>query len=114
MFEFLSYNQFLEIRATSKEIMLFHDNGFVLLRLAGDLTNNLLLPVVAMLWLTGKLDIYSTWPHVCATNIFFAFSLFVLGDEFLTKHIVIKNFIEIHIAYVIKIFENTGDFHQIS
>ncbi len=44
------------------------------------LTNNLLLAVIAMLWLTGKLDIYSTWPHVClsVTNIFFAFSLFAL------------------------------------
>jgi multisubunit Na+/H+ antiporter MnhB subunit len=43
-------------------------------------TNNLLLAVIAMLWLTGKLDIYSTWPHVClsVTNIFFAFSLFAL------------------------------------
>ena len=43
-------------------------------------TNNLLLAVIAMLWLTGKLDTYSTWPHVClsVTNIFFAFSLFAL------------------------------------
>ena len=35
MFKLRGYNQFLEIRTTSKEIMLFHDNGFVLLRLAG-------------------------------------------------------------------------------
>jgi hypothetical protein len=34
MFKFLGYTQFLEIRTTSKEIMLFHDNGFVLLRFA--------------------------------------------------------------------------------
>ena len=35
--------------------------------------------------------------------------------EFLTKHIAIRNSIEIHIAYVIKIFdENTSDFHQVS
>ena len=31
MFKLPGYNQFLEIRAASKEIMLFHDNGFVLL-----------------------------------------------------------------------------------
>ena len=34
MFKFLGHTQFLEIRTTSKEIMLFHDNGFVLLRFA--------------------------------------------------------------------------------
>ena len=34
MFKLCGYNQFLEISATSKEIMLFDDNGFVLLRLA--------------------------------------------------------------------------------
>jgi hypothetical protein len=34
MFKFLGYTQFLEIRITSKEIMSFHDNGFVLLRFA--------------------------------------------------------------------------------
>ena len=35
MFKFRRYNQFLEICAASKEIMLFHDDGFVPLRLAG-------------------------------------------------------------------------------
>ena len=34
MFKHLGHTQFLEICTTSKEIMLFHDNGFVLLRLA--------------------------------------------------------------------------------
>jgi hypothetical protein len=34
MFKFLGHTQFLDICTTSKEIMLFHDNGFVLLRLA--------------------------------------------------------------------------------
>jgi hypothetical protein len=34
MFKFLGHNQFLEIRTTSEEIVLFHDNGFVLLRFA--------------------------------------------------------------------------------
>ena len=34
MFKLRGYNQFLEIGATTKEIMSFHDNGFVLLRLA--------------------------------------------------------------------------------
>jgi hypothetical protein len=36
MFKFLGHTQFLEIHTTSKEIMLFHDNGFVLLRFAFD------------------------------------------------------------------------------
>ena len=34
MFKFFGHTQYLEIRTTSKEIMLFHDNGFVLLRFA--------------------------------------------------------------------------------
>jgi hypothetical protein len=34
MFKFLGHTQFLQICTTSKEIMLFHDNGFVLLRFA--------------------------------------------------------------------------------
>jgi hypothetical protein len=34
MFKFRGNTQSLEISATSKEIMLFHDHGFVLLRLA--------------------------------------------------------------------------------
>ena len=34
MFKFVGHTQFLEIRTTTKEIMLFHDNGFVLLRFA--------------------------------------------------------------------------------
>ena len=34
MFEFLGRSQFLEICATSKEVVLFHDHGFVLLRFA--------------------------------------------------------------------------------
>jgi hypothetical protein len=34
IFKFLGNNQFLEVCTTSKEIMLFHDNGFVLLRFA--------------------------------------------------------------------------------
>jgi hypothetical protein len=32
MFKLLGHSQFLEICATSKETMLFHDNGFVVLR----------------------------------------------------------------------------------
>ena len=38
MFKFIGHNQFLEICAATKEIVLFHDHGFVLLRFAGDLT----------------------------------------------------------------------------
>jgi hypothetical protein len=34
MFKFLGHTQFLEVCTTSKEIMWFHDNGFVLLRFA--------------------------------------------------------------------------------
>ena len=34
LFKFLGRNQFLEISETPKEIVLFHDNGFVLLRFA--------------------------------------------------------------------------------
>ena len=34
MFKFIGHSQFQEISTTSKEIMLFHDNGFVLLRFA--------------------------------------------------------------------------------
>ena len=34
MFKFRDHTHFLEVYATSKEIMLFHDNGFVLLRFA--------------------------------------------------------------------------------
>ena len=34
MFKFLGHTQFLEVCTTSKEIMLFHDNAFVLLRFA--------------------------------------------------------------------------------
>ena len=35
MFKFLGHNQFLEVCATSKETMLLHDHGFVLVRFAG-------------------------------------------------------------------------------
>ena len=34
MFKFFGLTQFLEICATSKEVVLFYDNGFVLLRFA--------------------------------------------------------------------------------
>jgi hypothetical protein len=34
MFKFLGHIQFLEVCTASKEIMLFHDNAFVLLRFA--------------------------------------------------------------------------------
>ena len=34
MFKFLGHTQFLEVCTTPKEIMLFHDHGFVLLRFA--------------------------------------------------------------------------------
>ena len=34
-FEFFGHSQLLEICATSKEVVLFHDNAFVLLRFAG-------------------------------------------------------------------------------
>ncbi len=34
MFKFLGHTHFLEVWAASQEIMLFHDNGFVLLRSA--------------------------------------------------------------------------------
>jgi hypothetical protein len=34
MFKFLGHTQFLEVYTASKEIMLFHDNAFVLLRFA--------------------------------------------------------------------------------
>ena len=34
MFKFLGHTQFLEVCSASKEIMLFHDNAFVLLRFA--------------------------------------------------------------------------------
>ena len=36
MFKFPGHSQFPEVCATSKKIMLFHDNGFVLLRFACD------------------------------------------------------------------------------
>ena len=65
MFKFLGHTQFLEIRTTSKEIMLFHDNGFVLLRFAlGYLTNSPLMTLITMSWLTGKLDVNAMWPHI--------------------------------------------------
>ena len=34
MFKFLGHTHLLEVCATSKEIVLFHDNGFVLFRFA--------------------------------------------------------------------------------
>ena len=34
MFKFLGDNQFLEVCEASKESMLLHDNGFIMLRLA--------------------------------------------------------------------------------
>jgi hypothetical protein len=40
MFKFLGHTQFLEICATAKKIMLFHDNGFVLLRFAFNFSNS--------------------------------------------------------------------------
>ena len=36
MFKFLGHTQFLEVFASSKEIVLFHENGFVLLRFDWD------------------------------------------------------------------------------
>ena len=59
MLKFLGHTQFLEVCTTSKEIMLFHDNGFVLLRFAyGFNYNNPLMALIAMSWLTGKLGGY--------------------------------------------------------
>jgi hypothetical protein len=59
MLKFLGHTQFLEVCTTSKEIMLFHDNGFVLLRFAyGFNYNNPLMTLIAMSWLTGKLGGY--------------------------------------------------------
>ena len=53
MFKLPGYNQFLEINATSKEIILFHDNGFVpCCDLLAVLINNLGLAAVAMLSMT--------------------------------------------------------------
>jgi hypothetical protein len=37
--KFLRHTQFLEVYTASKEIMLFHDNGFVLLRFAYSFIN---------------------------------------------------------------------------
>ncbi len=44
------------------------------------LTNNPFLAVIAMLWLTQKLDTDSTWPHIYLrlTNVFLAISLLAL------------------------------------
>ena len=55
MFEFLDYSQFLEICTASKEIMLFHDNGFALLR------NHPMTALLTMLWFAEKINVYPRW-----------------------------------------------------
>ena len=44
------------------------------------LSNNPLLALIAMLWLTGKLDVNARWAYISltSTNIFLGFSLFAL------------------------------------
>ena len=80
MFKFLGHTQFQEICTTSKEIMLFHDHGFVLLRFVHGLTNNPLIAFISMSWLTGKLDGNARWPYISlrSTGIFLGFSYFAL------------------------------------
>ena len=78
MFKFLGHTHFLEVWATSQEIMLFHDNGFVLLRFS--LTNNPLVAVIVMLWLTGKSDGYPSWAVIplSLSSLSLSFSLLAL------------------------------------
>ena len=80
MFKFCGYNQFLAICATTKEIMLFYDHGFVLLRFLAVVTNNPLLALKATLGLTEKLDENARWLYLVLrfTNIFLVSSLFAL------------------------------------
>jgi hypothetical protein len=44
------------------------------------LTNNSLMTLISMAWLTGKLDVNARWPHIslASTGIFFEFSFFAL------------------------------------
>ena len=81
IFKFLGHTQFLQICTTSKEIMLFHDNGFACCDLLAVLTNNPLMALItAMSWLTEKLDVNARWAHISlrSTRIFLVFSFFAL------------------------------------
>jgi hypothetical protein len=60
MFKFRGYTQHPEICATSKEIMLFHDNVLSCCDLLAVSTNHPLSALMAMLWLTGKLGTYES------------------------------------------------------
>ena len=87
MFKFFGHSQFLEICATSKEVVLFHDNGFVLLRL--DCRFNYTHPFTA---LVEKIHVYPRWMLIsnALLRIFIGFSLFVLlvmnVDRYLATH----------------------------
>jgi hypothetical protein len=80
MFKFLGHTQFLEVCTASKEIMSFHDNVLSSCDLLTVLTNNSLMALITISWLTGKLDVNARWCHISSrsTNRFLGFSLFAL------------------------------------
>ena len=60
MFKFLGHSQFLEIGATSKEVVLFRDNAFVLLRFTCGFNKcSIHDSYSGMLWLTNKFNVYT-------------------------------------------------------
>ena len=61
MFKFLGHSQFLEICTTSKEVVLFHDNDFVLLRFSCRFNFSSNAALTAMLWLTEMVNVYPGW-----------------------------------------------------
>ena len=92
MFKFFGHSQFLEVWATSKEVVLFHDHDFVLLRFAWALTTHPLTGLAAMLWLTEKTNAYPGWLVISdkQTGIIIPSSLialFVMSvDQYLATH----------------------------
>ena len=88
MFKFFGHTQFLEICATSKEIVLLHNNGLVLVVV----TSHPLTALASMLWLTEKINVYPDWFLILyeLSAIFICFSLLALSvmnfDRYLATH----------------------------
>jgi hypothetical protein len=73
----LSFWRSIQLR---KKLCYFMIMVFSCCDLLAVLTNNPLMALITMSWLTGKLDVNARWPHISlsSTSIFFVFSYFAL------------------------------------
>jgi hypothetical protein len=78
MFKFLGLTQFLEICATAKKIMLFHDNGFVLLRFAFNFSNSSIDDSFGDVVVAGKMRPNWVGSYLWVSEIFLTISFLAL------------------------------------